>query len=128
HLQLKDLISALYEEPLSRRLLQRARRQHKQIKRLQTFLSNRPDIIICQTDKSSGFYIGDAKTIELKAYEYMNTTKAYKAITDGHCPLLENLNAVQSLLGNLLQRKAITKELYDKIYPKINKLELAHFH
>ncbi|CAF4117108.1 unnamed protein product [Adineta steineri] len=126
--ELKQLISDLYEKPLSRRLLRRARRQHKQIQRLQTFLSSRPDIIICQTDKSSGFYIGDAKTIELKAYEYMHTTKAYKAITDGHCPLPENLNAVQSLLGNLLQRKAITKELYDKIYPKINKLELAHFH
>jgi len=58
----------------------------------------------------------------------MNTTKAYKEITDGHCPLLDNLRAVQTLLDNLLQQKAITKDLYDKLYPKITKLELAHFH
>ena len=42
--------------------------------------------------------------------------------------LNENLHAVQTLLQNLLQHNAITKELYDKLYPKINQLELAHFH
>ncbi|CAF1349824.1 unnamed protein product [Adineta steineri] len=126
--ELKQLISDLYEKPLSRTLLRRARRQHKQIKYLQTFLSNRPDIIICQIDKSSGFYIGDATTIELKAYEYMSTTKACKEIVNGHCPLADNLRSVQTLLQHLLQQKAITKELYDKLYPKMDKLELAHFH
>ncbi|CAF4118064.1 unnamed protein product, partial [Adineta steineri] len=126
--ELEQRITDLYEKPLSRKLYRRSRREYKQVKNLQKFLHSRPDIIICQIDKTSGFYIGDAKTIELKAYEYMHTTKAYKVITDGHCPLPENLNAVQTLLGNLLQRKAITKELYGKLYPKINKLELAHFH
>ncbi len=31
--------------------------------------SQRSDIIICQIDKNPGFYIGDAVTIELKAYK-----------------------------------------------------------
>ena len=39
---------------------------------------------MCQIDKSPGFYIGDTATITLKAYEYMNTTKAYKEIGDNH--------------------------------------------
>jgi hypothetical protein len=127
--ELEHLIYQLYQKPLSHKLYRRARREYKQVKNLQKFLQSRPDIILCQMDKSSGFYIGDAQTIELKAYEYMNTTKAYKEIaTDGHCPLTETLHSVQTLLQNLLQHNAITKELYDKLYPKINQLELAHFH
>ncbi len=58
----------------------------------------------------------------------MTTTKAYKEISDGHSPLADNLRSVQTLLQNLLQQHAITKELCDRLYPKMNKLELAHFH
>ncbi|CAF1520112.1 unnamed protein product, partial [Didymodactylos carnosus] len=96
----------LYKKPLSNKLYRRARREYKQVKKLQKFLHSRPDIILCQIDKSSGFYIEDAQTIELKAYEYMATTNAYQEITDGHCPLAENLRTVQSLLQNLLEQKA----------------------
>jgi hypothetical protein len=126
--ELEIIIYDLHRKPLSRKLYRRARRENQQVKRLQQFLRSRPDIIICQIDKGPGFYIGNAATIALKAYEYMTTTKAYKEIADGHCPLADNLNAVQTLLQHLLQQKEITKELYDKLYPEMNKLELAHFH
>jgi hypothetical protein len=128
--ELKSIISDLHRKPLPPRLYRRARREYRHVKRLQGFLRQRPDIIICQIDKSPGFYIGNAKTIELKAYEYMATTKAYKQITDGHCPLNDNLHAVQTLLDYLLQKDPprITKDLYDKLYPKMNTLELPHFH
>ena len=126
--ELEKLFEDSYRKPISRRLYRRARRQYKQVKQLQKLLRERPDIIICQVDKNHGFYIGDAHTIELKAYEYMATTKAYREITNNQSPLADNLQTVQNLLTDLLQQKAITKELHDKLYPKMNKLELAHFH
>ena len=126
--ELEKLLDDSYRKPISRRLYRRARRQYKQVKQLQKLLRERPDIIICQMDKNPGFYIGDARTIELKAYEYMRTTKAYREITNNQSPLADNLQTVQNLLPDLLQQKAITKELHDKLYPKMNKLELAHFH
>jgi hypothetical protein len=127
--ELEQIINDLYRKPLPRKLYRRAQREYKKVQYLQKFLRSRSDIIICQIDKSPGFYIGDASTIELKAYEYMTTTKAYKEIEDGrHSPLADNLRSVQTLLQNLLQQRAITKELYDKLYPKMNNLELAHFH
>jgi hypothetical protein len=126
--ELKHLMNDLYRKPLSPRLYRRARRQYKQVKSLQKFLRSRPDIIICQIDKSPRFYIGDAATIELKVYEYMATTKAYKEISENHSPLADNLHAVQTLLQNLLQQGAIDKDLHDKLCPKTNKLELAHLH
>jgi hypothetical protein len=98
------------------------------VKRLQKFLRSQSDIIICQIDKSSGFYIGNTTTTALKAYEYVTTTKAYKEISDDHSPLADNLRSVQTLLQNLVQQHVITKELYDKLYANMNKLELAHFH
>jgi hypothetical protein len=126
--ELEHLINDLYRKPLPRRLYRRAQREYKQVKYLQQFLRQRPDIIICQIDKSPGFYIGDTATITLKAYQYMTTTKAYQEITDGHSPLADNLRSVQTLLDNLLQQGAIDQDLYDKLYPKMDKLELAHFH
>jgi hypothetical protein len=126
--ELEHIINDLYRKPLPRRLYRRAQREYKKVQCLQKFLPSRSDIIICQIDKSPGFYIGDAATITLKAYEYMTTTKAYQEIADGHSPLADNLRTVETLIQNLLQQHAITKELYDKLYPKMNNLELAHFH
>ena len=126
--ELEHIIDDLHRKPLSRTLYRRARREHQQVKRLQQFLLQRPDSMICQIDKNPGFYIGDTATMTLKAYEYMSTTKAYEEIPGGHSPLVDNLRSVQTLLHYLLQHHAITKELYDRLYPKMNKLELAHFH
>jgi hypothetical protein len=126
--ELKSIISDLHGKPLPPRLYRRARREYRHVKRLQAFLRQRPDIIVCQIDKSPGFYIGNAKTIELKTYEYMATTKAYTEITDGHCPIADNLRSVQNLLQERLQKGRITKDLYDRLYPKMNTLELPHLH
>ena len=126
--ELENLIYDLHRKPLSRRLYRRARREYRNVKHLQKFLHSRPDIIVCQIDKNPGFYLGDTATIALKAYDYMATTKAYEEIADGHSPLADNLHTVQTLLQNLLQQKAITKELHDKLQPKMNNLESAHFH
>jgi hypothetical protein len=94
--ELEHIINDLYRKPLPRRLYRCARREYKKIQCLQKFLRSRSDIIICQIDKSPGFYLGDAATITLKAYEYMTNTKAYQEIVDGHSPLADNLHAIQT--------------------------------
>lgn len=126
--ELKHLINDRYRKPLSRRLYRRARREYQQVRSLRKFLSNRPDIIVCQIDKSPGFYIGDAATMELKAYQYMTSTKAYEEISSDQCPLVDSLRSVHTLLHSLLQAGAISKDLYDKLYPTISESELAHLH
>jgi hypothetical protein len=126
--ELECIIRNLYSKQLSPRLRRRAQLEYRAVKRLQQLLRQRPDIIICQMDKNPGFYIGKASTIAIKVQEYMATTKAYQEITDGHCPLADNLRATQTLLNYLLNQEAITKEQHDKLLPNLNKLELAHLH
>jgi hypothetical protein len=126
--ELEHLICDLHSKPLSRRLRRRARCEQKIVKDLRQLLRDRPDVIICRIDKSPGFYIGKAATIASKAQEYMVTTKAYEEISTGHCPLADNFNAVMKLLNHLLKEGALTKKQHDKLSPKPDTLELAHFH
>jgi hypothetical protein len=126
--ELERIIHDLYSKPLSGKLRRRACREYKRVKRLQQLLRSRPDIIICRIDKNPAFYIGNVATIAAKAQEYMDKTGAYQEITDGHCPLANNLRAVQTLLDYLVKQKAITKSQSDKLLPSLDKLELAHFH
>lgn len=126
--ELESIIRELYSKELSPRLHRRARHEYRAVKRLQQLLRQRPDIIICQMDKTPGFYIGNTSTIGAKVQEYMATTKAYQEITDGHCPLADNLRATQTLLNYLFSQRAITKEQHNKLLPDLNQLELAHLH
>ncbi|CAF0856088.1 unnamed protein product [Adineta steineri] len=126
--ELEKIIYDVYSKPLSRRLRRRAQREHRRVTSLQRLLRQRPDIMICRVDKSPGFYIGNAAIITGKVHEYMNNTAAYEEIIDGHCPLADNLRAVQNLLNYLVTQKAITKAQSDKLLPSLDKLELAHLH
>ncbi|CAF1195746.1 unnamed protein product [Adineta ricciae] len=58
----------------------------------------------------------------------MTIINAYEVFSDGKSPLHNSLTAVQTLLGALLQEKVIDKKLCSKLLPKMNNLELAHFH
>ena len=126
--ELEPMVHDFYSKPLSRKLHQRAQREHRRAKRLQRLLRGRPDIIVCRIDKNPAFYIGSAAAMAAKAKEYMDTTEAYQEIIDGHSPLADTLRAVQSLLSYLVSKKAITKAQQDKLLPNLNRLELAHFH
>ena len=58
----------------------------------------------------------------------MLKTQVYEEITNGHCPLADNLRAVQNVLDYLVKQKVITKAQRDKLLPNSNKLELAHLY
>jgi hypothetical protein len=76
--------------------------------------------IIRPLDKSDDF--------ERKAQEYMLKTQAYEEITNGRCPLADNLCAVQTLLDSFINKNVLTKKQRDQLSPKLNKLELGHYH
>jgi len=57
----------------------------------------------------------------------MVKTEAYEEITNGRCPLADNLYAVQTLLDYLLKKNALTKQQHNKISPKLNNLQLDHY-
>ena len=58
----------------------------------------------------------------------MARTQAYTEIIDQRCPLSENYRAVRNLLDYLMNQKALTKKQRDSLTPKIDKLELGHYH
>ena len=114
-------MSDLCSKQSSRKLYVRARREYRQMKRLQRLMHSR-------IDKNPAFYLGSATTMAAKAQEYMTTTAAYREIRDGRCPLADHLAAVRTLLDYLVSRKAITPKQKVALLPNVDKLELAHFH
>ncbi|CAF1153797.1 unnamed protein product [Rotaria sordida] len=125
---LEQTLRDLYSKPLSRKLLRRAQYEYKTIRSIQRLMSKRPDIVIRRTDKSKVFYIGKLDDFERKAQEYMLKTQAYEEITDGRCPLADNLRAVQTLLDYLVSKNGLTKKQCNYLLPKLGNLELGHYH
>ncbi|CAF3385075.1 unnamed protein product [Rotaria sp. Silwood2] len=126
--ELESIIDQLYTKPLSPKLYRRARREYKNVKRLQKLLRRRPDVIIRRVDKGEGFYFGNKSLLESKTEEYMNQTEAYEQITNGQCPLADILHTTVAVLDYLLKKQAITKHRRDKLVPDESKLELAHLY
>ena len=58
----------------------------------------------------------------------MLKTEAYEEISNGRCPLADNLRALQTLLDYLVTKNVLTKKQRDRLCPKLNKLELGHYH
>jgi hypothetical protein len=58
----------------------------------------------------------------------MLKTQAYEEITNGCCPLADNVIAVQNLLDYLVTKNALTKKQRNQLSPKLNQLELSHYH
>ncbi|CAF3479434.1 unnamed protein product [Rotaria socialis] len=126
--ELEQTMKDLYSKPLPSQLYRRARREHRRMKRLQTLLHSRPDIIVRRIDKGEGFYFGKTVTMDYKTEEYMNKTEAYQEMITDHSPLLDILRSTESVLDYLVKKKAITKGQRDKLIPNLNKLELAHLY
>jgi len=127
-LALEHLILELQEEKIPKRLSRRAQDEYRVVRSIQRLLRQRPDVVIRRTDKSKVFYIGKAADFTRKSEEYMLKTSAYEQITSGRCPLANNLSAVQELLNFLLKKGVLTKAQFNWLSPKLNKLELGHYH
>ena len=125
---LKHLLDEFNSIKLSRKEQLRAQYEYKIVRSIQYLIRHRKDIIIRRTDKSKVFYIGKASDIARKTQEYMLKTQAYEEITSGHCPLAENLKAVHALLEYLMKTNALTGKQCRQITPKLNQLELGHYH
>jgi hypothetical protein len=125
---LAHILKEIYSKPLSKNVLRRGQYEYKIVQSIQRILRQRPDIVIRRTDKSKVFYIGKADDFERKAQEYMLKTQAYEEMTDGRCPLADNLHAVQTLLHYLMSKNVLTKKQCNKLLPNLNKLELGHYH
>ncbi|CAF1561959.1 unnamed protein product, partial [Rotaria sordida] len=125
---LQCILHELQSKKLSRKLEKRAKREYKIVQSIRHLLRDRSNIVIRRTDKSKVFYIGKATDFARKLEEYMLKTEAYQEITSSHCPLSDMLYAVQTLLSSLLAQKALSFQQYSKISPKLNKLELGHYH
>ena len=106
----------------------RAQYEYRIVQSIQHVLRHRSDIVIRRTDKSKVFYIGKATDFIQKAADYMIKTEAYQEVTSGHCPLLKIFNAVQHLLQNLMRTRALTTKQCNRISPKLDSLELGHYH
>ena len=63
-----------------------------------------------------------------KAQEYMTRTKAYRELTTRHCPLTYIFRTVQILLDYVVKSHGLTEAQRRRLCPKVNKLELAHYH
>ena len=84
--------------------------------------------MVRRTDKNKVFYIGKAADFKRKAEDYMLKTEAYEEITNGRCPLADNLNSVKTLLNYLVTKKALIKTQADRLSPKSDNSELGHYH
>ncbi|CAF4389634.1 unnamed protein product, partial [Adineta steineri] len=58
----------------------------------------------------------------------MLKTEAYEEIKNDRCLLTDNLHAVQTLFDYLVMKKALTKKQSNQLIPKLNNLELGHYH
>jgi hypothetical protein len=113
---------------LPKKLTIRAQREYKIVQSIQRLIRQRLDIVVRRTDKSKVFYIGKAADFVHKAQEYMLKTEAYQEITNGRCPLADNLLSVQTLLEFLVTKNALTRKQHKQLSPKLNELELGHYY
>ncbi|CAF1056727.1 unnamed protein product [Adineta steineri] len=125
---LEHIFHEYQSENISKKLKIRAQREHKIVQYVQRLIRQQSDIVIRRTDKSKVFYIGKAADFERKAEEYMLKTEAYEEIKNGRCPLADNLYAIQTVLDYLVMKKALTKKQSNRLIPKLNSLELGHYH
>jgi hypothetical protein len=126
--ELEHIINAFKSQKISKKLRKRAQYEYKTIQSIRRLLRQRPDIILCRTDKTKTLYIGNVTTMTRKAYEYMTKTVAYQEINNGRSPLADILYAVNTLLDYIVRTKGLTDKQSKKLYPNLNQLELAHYH
>ncbi|CAF1416219.1 unnamed protein product [Adineta ricciae] len=126
--ELRQIIDAFKSQKISKQLEKRARHEYKTVQSIRRLLRERPDIVICRTDKTKALYIGNRTTMARKAYEYMDKTTAYEETVDGRSPLSDILQGLQTLLDYVVRTHGLTDEQRKKLLPNLNRLELAHYH
>jgi hypothetical protein len=92
--ELQHIVNEFKSQKIPKQLGRRARHENKIIQSIRRLLRQRPDIMICRTDKTKTLYIGNRTTMIRKAYEYMAKTTAYEEITNGRSPLAHILQAL----------------------------------
>jgi hypothetical protein len=125
---LERIFNEFQLQKLSKKLRRRAQYEHKIVRSIQRVIHRRSDIVVRRTDKNKVFYIGKAVDFTSKAEKYMVKTEAYEEIANGRCPLADNLSAVKTLLKYLVTKKALIQKQADRLSPKLDSLELGHYH
>lgn len=126
--RLEQIINELKVKKFSRKLGIRAKCEYKLVQSIQHLLRQQPDVIICRVDKTKTLYVGNRASIVTKAEEYMKKTEAYEEIANNHCPLADNLRVVNNILDYVKKSRRLTEKQCQQLKPKLNHLELAHFH
>ena len=125
---LRELLQKLYSKSTKKNSFGSARKEWKLLRNIRQILKDRPDIVIRRTDKFKVFYIGRRTDFQRKTEEYMSKTQAYEEIHTDHCPLPDIVQRVQPLLNHLFSKNALTKKQCQYLFPKMDELELAHYH
>lgn len=58
----------------------------------------------------------------------MTTIRTFKEIIDSLYRFIDKLSVIQTLLQNLLQQCTISKDLCNRLYSNMNRLEVARIH
>ena len=116
---LEHILNEFQFKKFSKKSRLRAQREYKIVQSIRRLLRQRPDVMICRVDKTKAFYVGNALTMVAKAQDYMTRTEAYQEIITGRSPLADNLHAVQTLLGYLVNQKALTTQQRKKLSPDL---------
>ncbi|CAF2063658.1 unnamed protein product [Rotaria magnacalcarata] len=106
---LESIFNHCQSQKVPEKLQRRAQHENKIIRSIKRLTCRRSDIV-------------------RKAEDYMSKTEAYQEITDGRCPLADNLTAVQTLLNYLIKTNALSKNQANQLCQKSDKLELGHYH
>ena len=113
---------------MKKNVLRTARRELQILRGIKGILKNRPDIVIRRTDKCKVLYVRRADDFSRKTAEYMTKTEAYEELKTGQSPLAEMVQAMRSLLNYLFSKNALTKKQCQYLSPKMDQLELGHYH
>ncbi|CAF1548524.1 unnamed protein product, partial [Adineta ricciae] len=126
--ELRQIVDTFKSQKISKQLKERARHEYKTIRSIRRLLHERPDIVICRTDKTKALYIGNRTTMARKAYEYMDKTTAYEELVDGRSPLSDILQGLHTLLDYVVRTHGLTDKQRKTLLPNLSRLELAHYH
>jgi hypothetical protein len=83
---LKNLLRLLYTASLSYKLFNRAQYEHRLVKSIQRQLL-KSKVVLRRTDKSRVFHLDHIDDYRRKVLKYMQTTNAYKELSNGINPV-----------------------------------------
>jgi hypothetical protein len=114
-----------YMAPISYLNTHWARKELKLVKSIQ-YRINKEKYILCVTDKSSIFHLGNKSDYKQKAEAYRHKTGAYIELEND--PLWSIFDKVVHLLNNLRSKDHIRGWQLEKMMPKRDKVALAYLY